>query len=93
MQCANCEHENLPQAKFCAKCGRPFLAAGEASLVSNGLKIGMSIVSFLIPPIGMTAGIIFIADPNPSKKAAGAIWLIVAVLGIVTWSILSKIQW
>jgi hypothetical protein len=88
MQCAKCGHDNVPQAKFCAKCGGPLLVAGEASPVSDGLKIGISIASVVMPIIGIIMGIIYVAKPNPSKKAVGKLWLIAAGVGILLWVIL-----
>lgn len=31
MQCSQCGHDNLPQAKFCAKCGAPVAASRVSS--------------------------------------------------------------
>lgn len=51
---------------------------GDFEEVSSGLSIGIAILSFLFPIIGLIVGIIFLTNENPSKKAAGKLWLTVA---------------
>jgi hypothetical protein len=48
---------------------------GEASPVSDGLKIGIAILSFLVPLVGLIMGLIYLNDSHPDKKAAGKLWL------------------
>lgn len=50
--------------------------------VSSGMRIGLAILSFFVPLVGIILGVIFMNDPNPSKKEAGKLWLIVAVASI-----------
>src|SRR5947207_3336589 len=53
---------------------------GQASqpAVSPGLKVGICIASVPMPIIGMVMGIMYMADANPEKKAAGKLWLLIA---------------
>ncbi len=100
MKCPQCSFENPPDAKFCGKCGAAMPSpipviptpppSGEA--VSQGLKIGIIVGSVFIPILGIIMGIIFMNDPNPEKKKAGKLWLMVGigviVAGCVCWLIM-----
>ncbi len=44
--------------------------------VSGGMKIGIAILTFFIPLVGLIMGLIFINDSDPSKQDAGKLWLI-----------------
>lgn len=50
--------------------------------VSSGMKTGLAILSFFVPLAGIILGIIFMNDPNPSKKEAGKLWLTVALISM-----------
>lgn len=47
------------------------------SPVSDGMKIGIAILSFFIPIVGIIMGLIYMNDAHPAKKAAGKLWLTV----------------
>ena len=92
MKCSRCGHENLPQAKFCAKCGAtmseppsppsqspPAQPPAGGGAVSKELKIGIIIGTVLIPLLGIIMGLIYMNDPNPEKKAVGKLWLYVGI--------------
>ena len=102
MKCSQCGHENLSQAKFCAKCGAPITAAAAeptpsvpataaSGAVSKELKIGIIVGTVLIPLLGIIMGLIYMNDPNPEKKAVGKLWLYVGigmcVLGCLCYAI------
>jgi drug/metabolite transporter (DMT)-like permease len=53
------------------------------SPVSDGMKIGIAILSFFIPIVGIIMGLIYMNDAHPDKKAAGKLWLIVGGIMIV----------
>jgi uncharacterized membrane protein YvbJ len=102
MKCSQCGHENLPQAKFCAKCGAAITAPAQPTpsvpvtpttgAVSKELKIGIIVGSVFIPLLGIIMGLIYMNDPNPEKKAVGKLWLYVGigviVLGCLCYAIL-----
>lgn len=48
--------------------------------VSDGMKWGIAILSAFVPLVGIIMGIIYLNDANPSKKAAGKLWLIVGIV-------------
>src|SRR5215813_6833631 len=103
MKCSQCGHENLPQAKFCAKCGASITATPEQprppespppgpGAVSKELKIGIIVGTVFIPLLGIVMGLIYMNDPNPEKKAVGKLWLYVGIgvlaLGCLCYAIL-----
>jgi uncharacterized membrane protein YvbJ len=89
--CPNCGHQNPDDAKFCETCGtalstniqqvtsQPVSSGG----ISEGAKIGLGILSFIIPLVGIILGISYMNDSNPSKKAAGRTFLYLGIGGIV----------
>ena len=85
MQCPKCGFDNLPEAKFCGRCGETLKApvpppppnGGEA--VSQGLKVGILVGSIFIPLLGIIMGAIYMNDPNPEKKKVGRLWLYVGL--------------
>jgi uncharacterized membrane protein YvbJ len=102
MKCSQCGHENLPQAKFCAKCGAPIAVAATqptpsvpataaSGAVSKELKIGIIVGTVFIPLLGIIMGLMYMNDANPEKKAVGKLWLYVgigmAVLGCLCFAI------
>jgi len=88
MQCPKCNFENPPDAKFCGKCGETLKPAAPPlpdAGVSQELKIGIAIGSAILPLLGIIMGAIYMNDPNPNKKAAGKLWLFVALGALALW--------
>jgi hypothetical protein len=82
MNCGKCGAENPPEAKFCGVCAAALTPSGgtgqaEWPPVDQGMKVGIAIASVLFGIVGVVMGIIFMNDPNPNKKAAGKLWLII----------------
>lgn len=87
MFCPHCSYKNPAEAVFCAKCGGSLQSVGsdrkpqdiikneEHSTVSEGMKWGILIATIFIPIIGIVAGIIYMQDSNPEKKAVAKLWL------------------
>jgi hypothetical protein len=50
----------------------------EPSPVSGGMKVGIAILSFFVPLVGLIMGLIYMNDEHPDKKAAGKLWLLCA---------------
>src|ERR1700741_485095 len=72
--CPNCGHQNPDDAKFCETCGtalttviqpQPQYHPPTGAVVSEGQKIGLGILSFLIPLVGIILGITYMNDSNP----------------------------
>ena len=57
----------------------PTQQAPQEPAVSDGMRIGIAILSFFVPLVGIIMGIMFMTDDNPEKKAAGKLWLYVAL--------------
>ena len=91
MFCPSCSHKNVDEAKFCAKCGAPLRMPapppppppppppGSESVVSGGMKWGITAGTVVFPLLGLVMGVIYLRDPNLEKKAAGKLWLGVAI--------------
>lgn len=103
MYCPKCGEQNPDEAKFCGKCGATITAAtgfqashsapGPSGATGSGavspmMKNGMIVASIVVPLIGIVAGIIFLLDANPEKKAAGKLWLIIGIAAAVLWTLL-----
>lgn len=67
--------------------GLPTQQVPQEPAVSDGMKIGIAILSFFVPLVGIIMGIMFMTDDNPEKKAAGKLWLYVA-LGAIALNLL-----
>jgi len=85
--CPNCGHQNPDDARFCETCGaalssvqQPFNSPSNTG-TSEGASIGLGILSFLIPLVGIILGISYMN--NPAKKAAGKTYLFLGLGGMV----------
>lgn len=58
----------------------------DTGVVTPGMKTGMIIASIVLPLIGIIMGIVYLMDPNPEKKQAGKLWLIIGIIAAVVWS-------
>jgi hypothetical protein len=58
-------------------------------VVSNEMKVGLSIASVIIPLIGIIMGAIYMADANVEKKSAGRQWLFIGIGAGIFWCIFS----
>lgn len=54
---------------------KPAAPGPGGAVVSSGMKLGISVVSIIIPIVGVIMGIIYMGDSNPEKKAVGKLWL------------------
>lgn len=86
--CPNCGTQNADDAKFCESCGTALSVKipqppPTNTGVSDAAKIGLSILSFLIPLAGIILGIINMNDSDPSKKAAGKLYLFLGIGGMI----------
>ena len=86
--CPNCSHQNPDDAKFCETCGTALSITNRNHhqahlLLPEGAKVGLGILSFLIPLVGIILGISYMNDPEPAKKAAGKTYLYLGIGGII----------
>jgi uncharacterized membrane protein YvbJ len=87
--CPNCGHQNPDDARFCETCGaalssnvqQHFNTSPSDTGSSEGANIGLGILSFLIPLVGIILGISYMS--NPAKKAAGKTYLFLGIGGLV----------
>ena len=88
--CQACGNEVLDTAVVCMKCG----SAVKAALVADGEKwntgtfTGLVIASFIIPLIGLGAGIYGVC--KESKRGQGGILIGAGVIGMILWSAITK---
>ena len=95
MFCPKCGTSNPDEARFCGKCSAPIQTPGPlthppppapgSTAVSQGMKIGISIGTIIVPLLGLIMGGIYMADANPEKKAAGKLWLLIGAGMIVLY--------
>jgi hypothetical protein len=57
--------------------------------VSPGMKWGIAVLSFLVAPVGLIMGIIYLTSANQEKKSAGKLWLIVALAPIALYCLVN----
>ena len=101
MYCPKCGTSNPDEARFCGKCSAPIQAPGPGPLpyqpppppgtsaVSQGMKIGISIGTIIVPLLGLIMGAIYMADANPEKKAVGKLWLLIGAGVIVLYCLIA----
>ena len=84
--CPSCGHQNPDDAKFCEKCGTAISGniqqPPSGTGTQGGASIGLGILSFVIPLVGIILGISYMNDSDPSKKAAGKTYLYLGLGGI-----------
>jgi uncharacterized membrane protein YvbJ len=89
--CPNCSHQNPDDAKFCETCGtalslntpQPSLTNTPTNAVMwDGTKIGLAVLSFIIPLVGIILGISYMNNTQPEKKAVGKTYLFLGIGGI-----------
>jgi hypothetical protein len=81
----NADRQNILSYLICIKeCG-----SKEGIDVSDGQRVLLYILSFLIPIVGIILGIIWLNDQDPGKKAIGKNCLVFGIISIV----LSCICW
>lgn len=100
MFCPHCSHQNPPEAKFCANCGKSmvvepvpeskaagFFKSDETGTVSDALKWGILIATVFIPLVGIVMGIIYLQNDHPVKKATGKLWLYGGLIMILIYAL------
>ena len=90
--CPNCGTQNPDDAKFCESCGTALVDSVQRQPVSGSpqnvtatgkASTGLSILSFLIPLVGIILGITYMNDADPAKKAAGKTYLYLGIGGMI----------
>jgi uncharacterized membrane protein YvbJ len=100
MFCPHCSHQNPPEAKFCAKCGKSMIVeagpdpkaadifkSDETGSVSDALKWGILVATVFIPLVGIVMGVIYMQNDNPVKKATGKLWLYGGLIMVLIYAL------
>ena len=90
-RCVTCNSEYPDDAKFCESCGTALVdsvrrqpAGTPQNMTATGkASTGLSILSFLIPLVGIILGITYMNDADPAKKAAGKTYLYLGIGGMI----------
>lgn len=93
--CSACGQKMHAEAKACPNCGLPCEAneqevEGEDSSIvakDHGDYGTITILSILLPLIGLIAGIIYLAKNQPVDKKLGEHAISVSILFIIIWSL------
>lgn len=79
--CKVCKTVILPTYSFCPTCG---IKLKEDELtVSVGKQIGVYLLSFFLPPLGLWPGIKYLTKGNEHSKHVGVIAIFLTILGII----------
>ncbi len=106
MYCPKCGAENPENAKFCGSCGSTMVIERNTGTqlnaahnfqpkntqaVSKEFKIVITIVSIVIPLVGIIMGWIYMTNADPEKKKVGRLWLYVGIGSFIAYCILYSI--
>ncbi len=84
--CVSCGRAISWDANVCPYCGHDFRATvgyAPREQMSEGVKILLYIVSFLIPIVGFIVGIIYYTKPEPELKQFGKMCLILGLISVL----------
>jgi len=95
--CKECGSKLEIGAKFCAKCGRQALSEAEA-ISNKKVKANdhesygtYSLLSVLLPGVGVILGIVFLAKDKPVDKKLGEHLIAVGVLSFILWGVIYSV--
>lgn len=84
MEQATCRKCNLPVLAnfyFCPNCG--YALRPKPLSISAGKQIGIYLLSFLLPPLGVWPGIKYLMQKDPKAKIVGAVAILLTIISIV----------
>ena len=79
--CPQCNTLNLPSNSFCSNCGKVLKTA--PSNISIGKQIGLYLLSFFLPPIGLIPGIKYLRKSESQTKKIGIVLIILTIVSSV----------
>ena len=96
--CVSCGRAIAWDANVCPYCGRDYrvqmMAPAQAQpFMSEGVKVILYILSFLIWIVGIIIGVIYYTKPDQESKEFGKMCLILAVLGLVVGALCGVFAW
>lgn len=90
--CTRCGKQNPSDTSYCGSCGNLMESKQPSHLhrthiesyatmqqISLGTKVGIALLCFLFPMIGIIVGLVLINDSDPYKKYTGRIWLNIGI--------------
>lgn len=81
LSCPNCK-QNIPESYyFCPNCGKQLKAKPLSASILK--QIGIYLLSFLLPPLGLWPGIKYLRQPNGEGKMVGFVAILLTVISIV----------
>jgi hypothetical protein len=90
--CHDCGNENASMNLICAYCGVVFTDRGTVlrsdDWFSGQRKWGVFAAAFLLPIVGLVAGLAHVMNANESKRSAGRLWLIAALCSGLVYMVL-----
>src|SRR5205809_1073367 len=78
--CPYCKFAITPESYFCPNCGKELRS--KPLTVSVGRQIGIYLLSFFLPPLGLYPGIKYIRQSNSKTKLVGWIAIGLTVVSI-----------
>lgn len=79
--CPNCTLPVLADFYFCPNCGKQL--RDKAITLSLGRQIGVYLLSFFLPPLGLYPAFKYIKQPDPKTRMVGWISLILTIVSVV----------
>jgi uncharacterized OB-fold protein len=86
--CKACGNEVVDSAVVCVKCGSSVAKESKVEAWSTGKMWGYSVLSFLIPLIGIIFGIIGLTKEE--RRMQGGILMVVSIFALGFWSAIMK---
>ena len=84
--CVSCGRSIAWDANVCPYCGRDYrfqAMAPQQAQVSEGMKILLYIISFLIPLVGFIVGAVYYTKPEREYRELGKMCIILGVVGVL----------
>jgi hypothetical protein len=79
--CPKCRSVILPNTNFCPSCG--FKVKDPAVVMTLTKQVGLYLVSFLLPPLGLWPGIKYLKNPDEKIRHVGLIAIFLTVFSII----------